>query len=70
MTCFKGHSSSLYKAAITAFFFSHTSDEIGIDPFIIGEANNGESSRSKLIQLYELEECDKTMQKQGRKDAS
>jgi hypothetical protein len=30
MTCFNGHSSSIYNFAINAFFFSHTSDEIEV----------------------------------------
>jgi hypothetical protein len=30
MTCFNGHSSSIYSFAINAFFFSHTSDEIEV----------------------------------------
>lgn len=33
MTCFNGHSSSMYNLAINAFFFSHTSEEI--DVFIL-----------------------------------
>jgi len=33
MTCFNGHSSSMYNLAIKAFFFSHTSEEI--DVFIL-----------------------------------
>lgn len=32
MTCFSGHSSSLYNRAINDFFFSHTSD--GMEVFI------------------------------------
>lgn len=35
MTCFKGHSSSIYSLAMMAFFFSQTSDEI--DVFIMGD---------------------------------
>lgn len=30
ITCFKGHSSSIYNLAIRAFFFSHTSEEIEV----------------------------------------
>lgn len=30
MTCFSGHSSSIYNLAINAFFFSHTSDDIEV----------------------------------------
>ena len=30
MTCFKGHSSSIYNFAIRAFFFSHTSEDIEV----------------------------------------
>lgn len=39
MTCFKGHSSSIYNFEINAFFFSHTSDEM--DVFIIDAQSRG-----------------------------
>jgi hypothetical protein len=35
MTCFNGHSSSIYNLAINAFFFSHTSEEMEV--FIVVE---------------------------------
>lgn len=34
MTCFNGHSSSLYRVAIRAFFSSHTSDGMETEFFI------------------------------------
>lgn len=47
MTCFKGHSSSIYNLEINAFFFSHTSDEIEV--FIIDAQSNWEVEKGGIV---------------------
>lgn len=45
MTCFKGHSSSIYNLEINAFFFSHTSEEMEV--FIIDAQSRGVEREGK-----------------------